>query len=59
MASIGQMYITVDFNTRDLSVPLKMIAVPAKIYIWFKNLYRKMIGKKMITLKFTIEETEA
>ena len=59
MANIGTLNVTVKFNTKDLSVPLKMIALPAKIYIWCLNLCRKMAGRKMTTLKIKIEETEA
>ncbi len=58
MANIGTVNVTVKFNTKDLSVPLKIIAGPAKIYLWCLNLYRKTTGRKMTTLNIKIEEIE-
>jgi len=58
MASVGEMNITVKINTSDLSVALRMIAFPASTYLWCLNLYRKITGRKMTTLKIKIEETE-
>ena len=59
MANVGTLNVTVKFNTKDLSVPLRLIAIPARIYLWTVNLFRKMSGKKMTTLNIKIEETEA
>ena len=58
MASIGTLNVTVKFNTKDLSIPLKLIAIPARVYLWVINLFRKMAGKKMTALNIKIEETE-
>jgi hypothetical protein len=59
MASLGTLNLIVKFNTKDLSTPLKMIAIPAKMYLFVVNLYRKATKKQTTTLKITIKETEA
>jgi hypothetical protein len=56
MASIGTLNVTVKFNTKDLSIPLKLIAIPAKVYLFVINLFRKIAGKKMETIEIKIEE---
>ena len=59
MASLGKLNLVIKFNTKDLSIPLKMIAIPAKLYLFVVNLYRKATNKQTTTLKITIQETEA
>ena len=58
MASVGTLNLVIKFNTKDLSIPLKMIAIPAKMYLFVVNLYRKAVNKQTTTLKITIQETE-
>ncbi len=58
MANVGTLNVTIKFNTKDLSIPLKLIAVPAKVYLCVVNLCRRAVGRKMTTLNIEIEETE-
>jgi hypothetical protein len=59
MACVGQMNVIIKLNTRDVSIPLKIFAVPAKLYIACLNAWYKLRGKKMYKLTVKIGEKDA
>jgi hypothetical protein len=59
MACVGKMYITVYMNTKNLSRGLRLLAIPAKMYLGVVNLIYKLTGKKTHKLTVNIGEENA
>ena len=59
MACVGQMNVIIKLNTRDVSIPLKILAIPAKAYIACLNAWYKLRGKRTHKLTLNIGEQDA
>jgi hypothetical protein len=56
MARVGTMNVIVKFNTKNLSIPLKIFAIPAKAYICIANSWYKLRHKGTVSLGIKIDE---